>query len=212
MTSLPNEYKPKVKICGMTNLEDALFCAHAGADALGFIFYEQSPRYVSTSRAADIIRELPAYVIPVGVFVNEARDDIRRVTEKTGIRIIQLSGDEKPKECLGYGVKVWKAFRIRDLEEVESIGAYSIAAAMLDGAPEGKFGGSGVLPDYSVACAMKEIHPVVLAGGLNPENIIGAIQAVQPYAIDLSSGVEVYPGKKDHSKVQNLFEKIGRIG
>ena len=202
---------PHVKICGITNLEDALFCAHAGADSLGFIFYKNSPRYIEPAGAAKIIEELPAYITPVGVFVNEHRSAIERAIGDSGIRVIQLSGDEFPDQCLGYGVKVWKAFRIRDPGEVESVKPYLIAAAMLDGAGNGAYGGSGTLPDYSIAHEMKEYHPLILAGGLNPDTIIGAIQAVEPFGVDVCSGVEASPGKKDHQQVTLLFERLQRL-
>lgn len=202
---------PHVKICGITNLEDALFCAHAGADSLGFIFYKKSPRFIEPAEAARIIGELPAYITPVGVFVNEHRSGIERAVRETGIRIIQLSGNEFPDQCQGYAVKVWKAFRIRDLDAVETVKPYTISAALLDGATGDTFGGSGTLPDFSIACEVKEYHPIILAGGLNPENILGAIQAVEPFGVDVCSGVESLPGKKNHDQVKLLFERLQRL-
>ncbi len=200
--------KPLVKICGITNTDDAFYCAHEGADALGFIFYKQSPRYVEPSIAATIIEELPAYVIPVGVFVNESREQIERIISETNIRIIQLHGDEMPSDCTGYHVKVWKAFRLRKSETVKSIKQYKLDAVMLDGASDDEYGGSGKLANFDVALQMKEFHPVILSGGLNPDNVVNAIQHVQPYGIDISSGVESLPGKKDHEKVALLFERL----
>lgn len=203
--------KPQVKICGITNLEDALFCAHAGADALGFIFYKKSPRYIEPSEAAKIIEELPGYITPVGVFVNEHRSAIDRIVRESAIRIIQLSGDELPEQCLGYDAKVWKAFRIRDYDAIDEIKPYTISAAILDGASDEAYGGSGKLPDFTIACEMKEFHPLILAGGLNPDNVIQAIHAVEPYGIDVNSGVEMSPGKKDHQKISLLFERLEKL-
>ena len=200
--------KPRVKICGITNLEDALFCAQAGANALGFIFYDESPRYVQPSAAAAIIAQLPTYVTPVGVFVNADRKTIERIIAETHIRIVQLSGDESPEDCVGFNNKIWKAFRIEDKHEVEMLRKYQINAAILDSSKPGMYGGSGVLPDFSIAREMKQFHPLVLAGGLNAENISTVIETVQPYAIDVNSGVESAPGKKDHNKIRMLFRKI----
>lgn len=204
--------KPQVKICGITNLDDARFCAHAGADALGFIFYKSSPRYIDPSAAAEIIEQLPGYITPVGVFVNEQRSVIEKTIAATGIRIAQLSGSERPKDCQGYPVKVWKAFRIRAYEAIEETRGYPIAAAMLDGASDEVFGGSGQLPDFAIACEMKEYHPLILAGGLNPENVVKAIRTVLPFGIDLNSGIESAPGKKDHDMIRLLFERLDRLG
>lgn len=200
--------KPRVKICGITNLQDALYCAKAGADALGFIFYKKSPRYITPEEAAIVIKQLPKFITPIGVFVNETRKNIESIISKTGIRVIQLSGDEIPANCTGFSTKAWKGFRFRTLSEIESIKTYSVSAVMLDGANNAQYGGSGVLADFSIAIAMKQFHPVILAGGLNPENILGAIEAVQPYAVDVNSGVESSPGKKDQAKISLLFEKL----
>ncbi|MBI1805840.1 MAG: phosphoribosylanthranilate isomerase [Ignavibacteria bacterium] len=201
----------RVKICGITRSEDAIYSTHAGADALGFIFYERSPRYVSPTNAAKIIEALPSFITPVGVFVNERREMIEQVISQTRIRIVQMSGDEQPEDCLGYPVKVWKTFRIRNHEEIEKVRRYSISAAMLDGANSTQYGGSGTLADFAIAREIKNIHPLVLAGGLHPENVVGAIRSVEPYAIDVNSGVESAPGKKDHSKIALLFERLAQI-
>ncbi len=197
----------KIKICGITNREDALLCAESGADALGFIFYRQSPRYVSPEAARTIINVLPPFITPVGVFVNESRMFIQQIIERTGIRVLQLSGDELPEECRGYLVPVIKAFRIRTMEEVKKVEQYEISSAMLDGAPDGQYGGSGILPDVSVAREIKKFHPLILAGGLHPGTVAETIETVQPYAVDINSGVESSPGKKDHYKVKLLFER-----
>lgn len=200
----------KVKICGVTTMEDALFCAGAGADLLGFIFYEASPRFISPALAAKIIARLPSGVTPVGVFVNQERAAIERTTIETAIRLIQLSGDERPDDCRGFGVPVVKAFRLRSTNDAEQLREYHLAAAMLDSATGSSYGGSGVLADFSVALAMKAYHPLFLAGGLTPDNVADAAARVRPYAVDVNSGVEASPGKKDHAKVSLLFERLGR--
>jgi phosphoribosylanthranilate isomerase len=231
--------KLRVKICGIREREDAEVCVGAGVDAIGFIFYPESPRYIDPAAAAEIIRELPPFVTPVGVFVNAGREMIQSVIGRTGIRAVQLSGDESPEDCLGFSVSVVKAFRIRNPDEVEQVKNYVLSAAMLDGAgdrletapriaaradreapPEDRrtappkapvYGGSGSLPDLSVALRLKNYHHLILAGGLNPENVPVVVSAVRPYAIDVNSGVESSPGKKDRHKVKLLFEALSTI-
>ncbi|HTK80839.1 MAG TPA: phosphoribosylanthranilate isomerase [Bacteroidota bacterium] len=199
---------PLVKICGITNLEDALVCASAGADMLGFIFYSKSPRCIEPSKAAGIIKHLPASVTPVGVFVNEKSDVIKGIVHETHLGCVQLSGDETPADCEGMPVPVWKAFRLRAVDDVTNIRDYKIDAVMLDGANDTEYGGSGILPDMSVANEMKKYHRIIIAGGLHPGNIADLVRQVNPYAVDVNSGVELTPGKKDRSKVQQLFQRL----
>lgn len=203
--------KPRVKICGIREREDARFCAEAGADALGFIFYKSSPRYVEPALAAAMIRELPPFITPVGVFVNATRKTIESVIERTGIRAIQLSGEESPADCGGFLVSVVKVFRFGDPGDAERVKEYEISAAMLDGAKDGLYGGSGTMPDLSIAVRIKNYHPLILAGGLNPDNVQDAVRTVGPYAIDVNSGVEASPGKKDRDKVRLLFERLAEM-
>jgi phosphoribosylanthranilate isomerase len=200
-----------VKICGITHKEDAQLCAQLGADAVGFIFYRKSPRYIDPAKAKTIIDSLPPFIAPVGVFVNEDRERILQIIQDTGIRAIQLSGDEQPDDCKNYPVKVIKAFRLQDDGDVNPIAAYPISAALLDGAPEGTYGGSGVLASHSVALEMKKYFPLILAGGLTPDNISDALTNVAPYAVDVNSGVEKAPGIKDYEKVQLLFQNINQL-
>lgn len=200
--------KPLVKICGITNLEDAVFCAHAGADALGFIFYEKSPRHIDPSKAAGIIKHLPSAVMAIGVFVNQRRETIEEIIRLTHLGGIQLSGDESPEDCEGFTAPTWKAFRIRDVKDVDQIKQYDVSAVMLDGASGNEYGGSGRLADFSVAVEMKKHHRLVLSGGLNPENISDALERVQPYGVDVNSGIEIAPGKKNPQKVKLLFDQL----
>jgi phosphoribosylanthranilate isomerase len=202
---------PQVKICGITNLEDALFCSRMGAHALGFIFYRKSPRFIDPGKAGMIIHHLPDSVLPVGVFVNESRESILATIRQTGIRTIQLSGDEEPSHCGGFGVDVWKAFRLREKERAADTRDFPIAAALLEGASDTEYGGSGKVPDFATALELKKYHPVILAGGMSPENVLESVQAVRPHGLDVNSGVELVPGKKDHHRVRMLFEELGRL-
>jgi phosphoribosylanthranilate isomerase len=199
---------PRIKICGITELRDALFCVQAGADYLGFIFYEKSPRHIAPAKAKMIIAELPDSVVPVGVFVNANRWNVRDTVDAAGIRLLQMSGDETPEECQGYDIPVWKSFRIRDARRVESVRAFRVDAALLDGAGEGEYGGAGKLADPSIGRSMSAYHRVVLAGGLTPENVRDAVAAARPFAVDVSSGVESSPGKKDEMKVTEFVRQV----
>lgn len=203
--------KPFVKICGIARKADALFCAAQGANALGFIFYEASPRYVAPAKAARIIAALPPFVTAVGVFVNQSRRDICRIIEQTGIGAIQFHGDESPEDCEGYPFKTIKAFRLRLGQSLRPLAKYRVAAALLDGAARGLYGGSGQLADFRVALELKKHFPVILAGGLTPDNIADAAGRVKPYALDVNSGVESSPGKKDHKKVALLFRRLTEL-
>jgi phosphoribosylanthranilate isomerase len=200
--------RPLVKICGITRQTDALFCADRGAAALGFIFYEKSPRYIDPAKAARIIASLPPFVTPVGVFVNQGRRVIDAIVRQTGIRLIQLSGDESPEDCRGYPIPTIKAFRVRPGQSLRPLLKYRVAAALLDGAGDGLYGGSGRLADFKVALAMKKHFLLILAGGLTPRNVVHAVRAVEPHAIDVCSGVESSPGKKDRQKIESLFHRI----
>ena len=192
-----------VKICGITNVEDALASADAGADAIGLMFYERSPRNVSMAIAAGIARALPAYVIKVGVFVNPAEELVMRAIGECGLNIVQFHGDETPEFCAQFPVMVLKAFRIRDAESLKQLANYPTDAWLLDAYAQDKLGGTGEKFNWDLAVeAQRFSKPIFLAGGLTPENVADAIRQVHPYAVDVSSGVESSPGKKDHAKVK----------
>lgn len=199
----------KVKICGITNLEDALIAAEYGADALGFIFYEQSSRYINPGDARAIIRELPPFVDAVGVFVNEDVDEIRKIKGFTGIDVVQLHGDEIPKICEDLDTKVIKAFRIKGIEDVGSLAYYKnkVSGCLLDTYSEALPGGTGEPFDWDLATEAKQYGRIILAGGLTPANVSEAVKKVRPYAVDVASGVEERPGKKDHKKVKSFIER-----
>lgn len=238
----------RVKICGITNREDALAAADAGADALGFIFCESSPRKVSLDVAGNIIRELPPFVAKVGVFVDATDEVIRRAVGKCGLDTLQFHGEESPEFCGKFSalemengtitltpslapgregsgasvlasstpavqasriwtpLKVYKAFRIQNLESLQALPPYKTDAWLLDSFMPDKPGGTGATFNWDLAVEARKLgRPVILAGGLTPENVAEAVRKVQPFAVDVSSGVESSPGKKDHTKVRRFI-------
>lgn len=198
----------RVKICGITNVEDALQAVEAGADALGFVFYAKSPRFVSPHEVQKIIAELPPFVTTVGLFVNEPISRIRRTMAAARLDVVQLHGDEQPDDCLIEPLRVIKALRVKDAASLEGAGRYQVSALLLDAWCDDAFGGTGKQFDWQLAKRLAGKQPLVLAGGLTPENIIDAVRLVKPYAVDVSSGVEVKPGKKDHQKVAEFICRV----
>lgn len=196
----------KVKICGITNLDDALAAVASGADALGFVFYRVSPRYVEPDTVRDIVRELPPFITTVGVFVDEAVAEVSRITQHAAIDMVQLHGHESPEICRIINKKVIKAIQIKDLTDLDSLEPYQVSAFLLDAFTPEYFGGTGQVFNWDIALAAKQFGRVILAGGLTPDNIQKAVSFVQPYAVDVSSGVEKEKGKKDHIKLK-LFIK-----
>ncbi|NMC74218.1 MAG: phosphoribosylanthranilate isomerase [Geobacteraceae bacterium] len=197
----------KVKICGITNVEDALQAVDAGADALGFVFYDLSPRCVSFEIAERIIRKLPPYVVTSGVFVNNPASFIESAVERCGITVVQLHGDETPQFCTGIRHRVVKAFRVRDITSIENLRSYGVAGFLLDAYAPGAYGGTGLTFNWETARIAKQFGPIILAGGLKPENVRTAVETVQPYAVDVSSGVEASPGKKDPARVVEFIRR-----
>jgi phosphoribosylanthranilate isomerase len=196
----------KVKICGITNALDALAAVEAGADALGFMFYEPSPRHVSIRQAAEIIRELPPFIIKVGVFVDASEDLVMRAISDCRLNLLQFHGNETPEYCTQFGLMSMKAFRIRDAASLESLPQYPTDAWLLDAFVADKLGGTGEKFNWELALEAKKLgRPIFLAGGLTPVNVADAVRMVQPYAVDVSSGVEATPGKKDHAKVRDFI-------
>lgn len=192
----------RIKICGITSLEDASLAIEAGANALGFIFYEKSPRFITVQKAANICAALPPFVSRVGVFVNEIEYPIEKALNDCGLDTLQFHGDEPPGFCQKFPAKSIKAFRLKDAESLKQITDYDVDAWLLDSYSEKMQGGTGKTFnwDYAIA-AKKHGRPIILSGGLNTENVVQAIQKVQPYAVDVSSGVELSPGKKDSQKL-----------
>jgi len=197
----------KVKICGITNAPDALAAVEAGADALGFMFYEPSPRHIAIRQAAEIIRKLPPFILKAGVFVDASEDVVLRAIGDCGLNLLQFHGQETPEYCTQFGLMSMKAFRIRDAASLTSLQNYATDAWLLDAFNADKLGGTGEKFNWELAIEAKRSgRPIFLAGGLTPDNVAGAVQMVQPFGVDVSSGVEAAPGKKDHGKVREFIK------
>jgi len=203
----------RVKICGITNVEDALLACDLGADAIGLNFYNKSPRSVSPFAASKIIRELPPFVSPVGVFVNWQAAPVTALAKALGLVAAQLHGDEPPQLIneIAKKISAIKALHVGKGSAVPHFSKYRGATAfLLDAGHSSQYGGTGHTTDWSVARTAASSHRILLAGGLTPENVAEAILAVRPYAVDVTSGVESKPGKKDPAKLRAFFEAVVR--
>lgn len=193
----------KVKICGITSVADGLAAAEAGADMIGLMFYEKSPRHVTLQAAAEIARQLPASLTKVGVFVNATEEFIASAIGECGLGLLQFHGEETPEFCTQFGVMSMKAFRIRDAASLAALPDYQTNAYLLDAYSASGLGGTGEKFNWDLAVeAQKFGRPIFLAGGLTPENVAAAVRQVRPFGVDVSSGVESAPGKKDAAKVR----------
>ncbi len=197
----------KVKICGITNLEDAQAAAEAGADALGFVFYPDSPRFIDPGTARAIIARLPVFITSVGVFVDESEDLIRRIIREGGIQILQFHGSESPVLCTRFREKVIKAIRIKDEDSISEMQMYDVDTFLLDTYLDCAKGGTGKTFNWKYAEMAKENGRIILSGGLNPSNIGDAVRQLKPYGVDVSSGVEISPGKKDYDKIREFVRE-----
>ncbi len=202
----------RTKICGITSIQDAQAAVHFGADALGFVFYPSSPRYIHPSDAAAIIHKLPPFVTCVGLFVNAEHEMLKKTVSDTGVDLVQFHGDESEHEC-GLSSKPWiKAIRVGEETDLAAEakrynGANSL---LLDTMVRGSYGGTGKTFDWSLV--PKNIDkPIILAGGLDLENVIGAINVTLPYAVDVSGGVELKKGVKDHAKMEEFIKRVRSI-
>lgn len=198
----------KVKICGITNYDDAAAATDMGADLLGFNFYEKSPRYIEPEKAADIINKLPGFVDIVGVFVNTPIDKIKETKQICSLNWVQLHGDEDPQFCnslRSYDFKTMKAIRVKDKTDIESTKGYFTDAILMDAFNPAKYGGTGISFDWNIIGHIGK--RIFLAGGINPDNAAAALK-LGVYGIDVCSGIETEPGKKDHKKIKQLFENI----
>ncbi len=200
----------KVKVCGITNKDDALKVAYYGASAVGFIFHKKSPRYVSPSRAKKIIAELPPFIIPVGVFVNLSEKAINDICRFTKINTIQLHGDESAAFCkrMKKNYKVIKVFRVDEFFDINMVKKFDVDAYLFDTFVPDVHGGTGKVFNWDLIKGQKLDKPVILSGGLKSDNIQKAIKEVSPYAIDVSSGLEKSPGIKDARKIRTFFDLI----
>jgi phosphoribosylanthranilate isomerase len=204
----------RVKICGITNWTDAKLAIAAGADALGFNFYSASPRRIPASHAREIIRHLPRRILAVGVFVNASEKEILNIARAANLSMLQLHGEESPKmvERLAKHFPVVKAFRAGPEFRLRELRKYARASAfLLDGFDPGRQGGTGKTFDWRIAREASRFGPVILAGGLRPENVASAIRQARPFAIDVCSGVESRPGKKAPGKLKALMAEIMRV-
>jgi len=201
----------KVKICGLTNYEDAAAAVDMGADLLGFNFYPKSPRYVTLEKATEIINRLPGFADTAGVFVNASFDIIKETIDQCQINWVQLHGDESPEFCqsfLSLNVRTMKALRVKDKSDIEQAENYFTDAILLDAFDPEKYGGTGFSFDWNIVGHISK--RVFLAGGINPDNAPRAVET-GVYGIDVCSGIEAEPGKKDHKKMKKLFENIQHL-
>lgn len=204
--------RTRVKICGVTRVEDALAAARAGADAIGLVFYAQSPRHVTAEQARIIVQALPPFVTAVGLFVDAAPDAIRKVLAIVSLDALQFHGDEAPEACRGFGRPYLKALRLREGADLTVLAQpYGDAAGILvDSYVEGLPGGTGRSFDWS-RLPKQLARPMILAGGLNPDNVATAIKQVRPWAVDVSGGVESAPGIKDAARIAAFIREVNSV-
>lgn len=198
----------KVKICGMTNLKDVKVAVDGGVDAVGFIFYKKSPRSVTMQAVREIVLELPPFVDSVGVFVNETAEQINKIADHCKLDRVQLHGDESPAFCKKIRRRVIKAIRVKDIQSLKKLSDYPVSSFLLDTFSEDQYGGTGKVFDWNLAYSAKKYGPIILAGGLTPINVHQAIQRIQPYGVDVCSGVESQPGIKDHKKMKAFLKNV----
>ena len=195
----------RVKICGITGIEDARVCVEAGADALGFNFVEKSPRFVTPAQARVVIATLPPFVTPVGIFWDHPAGQVKAVAEECGLAALQFHGDESPEDVAQYRLPVIKTIKVEGLAALERMRRYQVAAVLLDSTARWSEGEARTPISWSVAHAAVEAgHRVILSAGLTPDNVAEAARMVRPYAVDVASGVETRPGVKDADKVRRF--------
>jgi phosphoribosylanthranilate isomerase len=202
----------RVKVCGITCYEDAAMALDRGVDALGFNFYLPSPRYIAPADARAIIRRIPPFAVPVGLFVNAAPDQVIQIAYISGVRVLQLHGDETPEYC--GSLEDWpliKALHIDKNGIPANCEAYPVQSFLLDARDDILFGGTGKSFDWSLAGGIPRSRPIILAGGLKPENVREAIRMVRPYGVDVCSGVESAPGKKDAGKLTEFMNEVRHV-
>ena len=203
-----NQQRTRIKVCGITRIEDALTASRLGVDAIGFVFYPRSPRYISPMQAAKIIRRLPPFVSAVGLFVNPKQCDIDAVLQSCPLGVIQLHGDESPEFCMAQSRRVMKAIPVSSAEDLKRAQSYPCPVLFDAKAPEGTYGGTGTTFDWSLLKNFKHDHPLILAGGLNADNVEAALSVRQWFALDVSSGVETSPGIKNDAKLRKFVARV----
>jgi phosphoribosylanthranilate isomerase len=198
----------RIKICGITNSADAETAVEAGVDALGFMFFKESARFITIEKAKSIIRQIPPFISKVGVFVNASRDEVLKTVEETGIDTLQFHGDEAPEACRGFGMKTIKAFRVTGKDMLQIMPRFDVDAWLLDSFVTGARGGTGKTFDWDLAVHANSLGtPVILAGGLTPDNVARAVAHVEPFAVDVCSGVEASKGKKDPKLIASFIQR-----
>lgn len=196
----------RVKICGLTNLEDALAAVEFGADAVGFIFVPESPRFISFEDVAEIISKLPPFATTVGVFTSGGERELQSAIDRCAIDLIQLYGAFPQEISFDFSRRIIQVIRVQDERSLDVVPPVPVRAFLLDTYREEVLGGSGIAFDWDVASKAKRFGKIILAGGLTPENVQAAVEKVKPYGVDVSSGVEMRPGKKDHLKLKQFIE------
>ncbi len=208
MAEHQNKTRTRIKICGITRLEDALEASRLGVDAVGFVFYEKSPRYIEAQKAAAIIRQLPPFVSAVGLFVNPTQDFIANILQAVPLGVIQLHGDETPAFCSAQRRRVLKAIPVSGPDDLKHAAGFNCPLLLDAKAPAGIYGGTGSAFDWSLLQGFRHDFPLTLAGGLNVGNIHEAMSVRQWFALDVSSGVELSPGIKDAEKMRAFVNAV----
>jgi phosphoribosylanthranilate isomerase len=204
--------KTQVKICGITSVADAQAAAAAGADMIGLMFYEGSPRHITLPKAVEIARSLSPFVLRVGVFVNPDETVVNRAIAECGLNLLQFHGDETSEFCTQFGIMSMKALRVKDADSLQALETYQTDAFLLDAYSKSGLGGTGEKFNWNLAIEARRFgKPIFLAGGLTPENVADAVRQVRPFAVDVSSGVESAPGKKDAAKVKAFIEAVRAV-
>ncbi len=198
----------RVKICGITSTDDALASVEAGADALGFVFVPGTPRLVQPEAAERIVAQLPPFVTAVGVFVDQPLDEVLCIAARCNLQAVQLHGHEPEAFSRRIPLKVIKALRVRDADSLRILPTYPAHAFLLDAFVEGQLGGTGTAISWELAAQAKGRAPIILSGGLRPDSVGPAVRRVRPYGVDVSSGVETCPGRKDHQKVREFIAAV----
>lgn len=200
----------KIKICGITNLDDAFLCQKLGADALGFIFYKNSERYIKPVSAKEIAKQLSIFTLKVGVFVNETSQKINEVSKIVGLNIVQLHGDEKPAQIEEINLPVIKSFRVSDTFDFNTLNVYKNCCYLMDTFSNSSYGGTGKTFDWNrIPTELK--FKIILSGGISSSNIQEVYKEINPYAVDVSSSLEEFPGKKNENKLNEFFRNLMEI-
>jgi phosphoribosylanthranilate isomerase len=202
----------KIKICGITNPADAMFAADLGADALGFIFVEGTPRFVSPAQASAIIRALPPFVTAVGVFWNHPVGHVKAVAESCGLGALQFHGDEAPEDLTAHTLPVIKTIKVSSAQDLRAMAGYSVAAFLLDSRDRWSEGEARRPIEWTLAGEARSLGRIILSGGLTPTNVTEAIAAARPWGVDVNSGVEASPGRKDPAKVREFIAAARAAG